>query len=72
MVAIAATLTVQPLDALCHVQHEKSVRVLERCGFLREGSLHRHAVFPNMEDRESQDVYCYVQIHTSGMQVTNT
>ena len=62
VVAIAGALSVRRLYALCHVQHEKSARVLERCGFLREGTLHKYAVFPNLGVPEPQDVYCYAQI----------
>lgn len=61
VVRIAAALTVQRLYALCHVKHERSVRVLERCGFLREGILHRYQVFPNLGVPEAQDVYCYAR-----------
>jgi [ribosomal protein S5]-alanine N-acetyltransferase len=62
MVDIAATLSVRRLYALCHVQHQRSARVLERCGFVREGTLHKHTVFPNLGVPEPQDVYCYAQI----------
>lgn len=62
MVNIAAALSVRRLYALCHVQHERSVRVLERCGFVREGTLQKHTVFPNLGVPEPQDVYCYAQM----------
>lgn len=61
VVNIATTLSVRRLYALCHVQHEKSVRVLERCGFDREGTLRKHTVFPNLGMAEPQDVYCYAK-----------
>ena len=61
VVNIAAAMSVRRLYALCHVQHEKSVRVLERCGFVREGTLHKHTVFPNLGVPEPQDVYCYAR-----------
>ena len=61
MVRIAASLEVQRLYALCHVAHEKSVRVLERSGFVREGILHRYQVFPNLGTPAAQDVCCYVR-----------
>ena len=60
MVQIAARLAVQRLYALCHVDHARSMRVLERCAFVREGILHRYQVFPNMEASAAQDVCCYV------------
>ena len=47
---------------LGHVEHTKSVRVLERSGFVREGILHKHTVFPNLGMPEPQDVYCYAQM----------
>jgi len=62
VVNIAATLSVRRLYALCHVHHEKSVRVLERCGFVREGTLQGHTVFPNLGVSEPQDVYCYARM----------
>jgi [ribosomal protein S5]-alanine N-acetyltransferase len=62
VVNIAAALSVRRLYALCHVQHEKSAGVLERCRFIREGVLHKHTVFPNLGMPEPQNVYCYAQI----------
>jgi RimJ/RimL family protein N-acetyltransferase len=61
IVNIAAALAVERLYALCHVEHEKSVRVLERCGFEREGILRKYLVFPNLGVSEAQDVYCYAR-----------
>ena len=49
------------LYALCHTSNEQSTRVLERCGFRREGILEKHTVFPNLGDPEPQDVYCYAR-----------
>jgi len=62
VVNIAAAVSVRRLYALCHVRHEKSVRVLERCAFVREGVLHKHTIFPNLGLPEPQDVYCYAQL----------
>jgi RimJ/RimL family protein N-acetyltransferase len=62
VVRIAETVNVRRLYALCHVSHDKSARVLERCGFIREGTLHKHSVFPNLGVAEPQDVYCYAQL----------
>lgn len=50
---------VRRLYALCHVQHDRSMRVLRRCGFEREAILRRHTVFPNLGVPEPQDVCCY-------------
>jgi len=62
VVRIAEVASVRRLYALCHVSHDKSARVLERCGFIREGTLHKHSVFPNLGTAEPQDVYCYAQL----------
>lgn len=62
MVAVAASLSVRRLYALCHVQHARSVRVLERCGFEAEGVLRSCQVFPNLGVPEPQDVYCYARL----------
>ena len=62
VINIAAAVTVRRLYALCHVRHEKSLRVLERCGFSREGVLRQHVVFPNLGAPEPQDVFCYARI----------
>jgi RimJ/RimL family protein N-acetyltransferase len=34
--------------ATCHVDNERSVRLLERAGFTREGRLARHGIYPNL------------------------
>jgi ribosomal-protein-alanine N-acetyltransferase len=34
--------------ATCHVDNERSVRLLERAGFAREGRLARHGIYPNL------------------------
>jgi ribosomal-protein-alanine N-acetyltransferase len=41
--------------AACNVDNERSVRLLQRAGFLLEGRLARHAVYPNLgpEPRDS-------------------
>jgi RimJ/RimL family protein N-acetyltransferase len=62
MVAVAASLSARRLYALCHVQHARSVRFLERCGFEAEGVLRRYQVFPNLGVPEPQDVYCYARL----------
>jgi RimJ/RimL family protein N-acetyltransferase len=57
--ALAPELGVRRLYALCHTDHLASRRVLEKCGFQREGLLHRHAEFPNLAPGERLDVLCY-------------
>lgn len=62
MVALAAELRVRRLYALCHADHPASQRVLERCGFAREGVLRRHTEFPNLSPGEPADVLCYARV----------
>jgi RimJ/RimL family protein N-acetyltransferase len=52
--------------ALCHVSHADSIRVLERCGFAREATLTKYAVFPNLGDDTPQDVACHVRSGHAG------
>jgi RimJ/RimL family protein N-acetyltransferase len=59
MVELAPRLGLRRLYALCHVDHGASARVLDKCGFTREGILRRHAPFPNLGLDEPCDVYCY-------------
>ena len=59
MVALAPTLGVRRLYALCHPQHQASWHVLEKCGFAREGTLRRHSEFPNLQPGVPDDVWCY-------------
>jgi RimJ/RimL family protein N-acetyltransferase len=55
----AADLGVERVYALCHPDHRASARVLEKCGFLSEGTLHRYAHFPNLAPGAPSDVLCY-------------
>ena len=59
IVGMASGLGVRRLYALCHPDHRASWRVLEKCGFRREGVLHRHAEFPNLEPGTPLDAMCY-------------
>jgi ribosomal-protein-alanine N-acetyltransferase len=59
VVDLAQSLEVIRLYALCHASHAASIRVLERCGFLREATLTAHLVFPNLGDDTPQNVACY-------------
>ena len=47
MTELAAVLGVVRLEALCHPDNRASARVLGKVGFVREGVLRRHTVFPN-------------------------
>ena len=62
MVTLAAGLGVRRLYALCHPDHPASRRVLEKCGFAREGLLRRHSEFPNLRPGEPADVLCYATV----------
>ncbi len=46
------------LHAVCHAEHRASRRVLEKCGFQREGRLRNHFLFPNLSPRPC-DVLAY-------------
>ena len=60
--ALADTLAVRRLHALVHTAHSASARVLDRCGFKREGVLESYQVFPNLGTAEPQDVFCYSRV----------
>lgn len=59
MVQVATGLALARFYALCHTQHSASQRVLEKCGFSREGILRQHTHFPNLPPPQLCDVYCY-------------
>ena len=62
MVEVARGAGVLRLYALCHTDHAASVRVLEKAGFAREGTLRRYFVFPNLSPGEPLDVLCYALV----------
>lgn len=47
------------LYAVCHVENLASARVLEKAGFVREGLLRSHLVFPNLGVSPLSDVFFY-------------
>lgn len=59
MVGIAPEVGVQRLFAHIHTQHRTSARVLEKCGFILEGSLSHSTKFPNLTTDQPTDVLCY-------------
>jgi ribosomal-protein-alanine N-acetyltransferase len=59
---VAAQIGLRRIYALCHTEHPASVRVLEKCGFIREGILRRHSIFPNLDTCKLCDVLCYALI----------
>jgi len=62
MVEVARSVGVRRLYALCHTEHCASWRVLEKCGFIREGILRCHSEFPNLAPSEICDVLCYAKV----------
>jgi RimJ/RimL family protein N-acetyltransferase len=59
MVDIASSTGVRRLYAICHHEHRASWRVLEKCGFEREGTLRSYVTFPNLGSDAPADVLCY-------------
>lgn len=61
MADLAPRLGVVRLYALCHTDHRASWRVLEKCGFTREGILRSYAPFPNIAAAPA-DMFCYARV----------
>jgi ribosomal-protein-alanine N-acetyltransferase len=59
MRSLALRLGVVRLSAICHPDHRASWRVLQKCGFVREGLLRGHAQFPNIAPGVASDVLSY-------------
>lgn len=68
IVGAAASLGIVRLFACCHTEHAASCRVLEKCGFIREGILYRYSEFPNLGEGPL-DVVCYSRILASPSRV---
>jgi ribosomal-protein-alanine N-acetyltransferase len=62
MVDLARRLNVVRLYAICHPQHRPSAHVLEKGGFVLEGTLRKYIEFPNLLPNEPSDVLCYATI----------
>ena len=62
IVETARAVGIRRLYAICHTEHRASWRVLEKCGFLREGVMHRYTEFPNLRRGELFDVFCYALV----------
>lgn len=59
MVELAPRIGIRVLTASCHADHAASARVLEKCGFVKDGLLRRHMVFPNIASDEPLDVLSF-------------
>lgn len=62
VVEIARRVGLVRLYALSHVDYRASARVLEKCGFAREGVLKSYADFPNLGVEGPCDVACFARI----------
>jgi len=61
MVELAQQTGVERLEAICHVDHQVSANVLEKCGFRQEEVRGEHFVFPNLAPQKKSDVARYVR-----------
>lgn len=59
MVALARSLPIRGIYALCHTQHRASAHVLEKTGFRFDTRLTSHTEFPNLDPGRKQDVLRY-------------
>ena len=62
VVALAAEVGLRRLHAKCHPEHHASQRILEKCGFAREGLLRRYSELPNLRPGEPSDVLIYARV----------
>jgi ribosomal-protein-alanine N-acetyltransferase len=62
MVTLARRLHVIRLYALCHPAHGASQRVLDKCGFIKEGTWQQHSVFPNIAPEQPVDTDCFTKL----------
>jgi [ribosomal protein S5]-alanine N-acetyltransferase len=62
MLALSDAHDVVRLQAICHVDHLASARVLEKSGLVFEGILRAHTVFPNAGLASPQDVRCFARV----------
>ncbi|HEX3894187.1 MAG TPA: GNAT family protein [Terracidiphilus sp.] len=61
MVDLAEQLGVRRLEAECHVEHQASGHVMEKCGFTTEGVRPAHTEFPNLAPHVKCDVLTYAR-----------
>lgn len=61
MADLAYELGVRRVEAICHIDHRASARVLEKCQFQMEEILHQHTEFPNLAPGQKSDVLSYAR-----------
>jgi ribosomal-protein-alanine N-acetyltransferase len=59
---LASRLGLHRVYAVCHPEHRASWRVMEKCGFRREGILRGRTHFPNLQPGIASDVLCYATV----------
>ena len=62
LVGVSPEIGIRRLYACCHPAHKASARVLEKCGFVLEGTLQRPSAFPNIDNAGPNDVLCYARV----------
>ena len=62
VLALARSTDLWRVEAICHHEHVRSARVLEKCGFELEGTLRRHSIFPNHIPEIPQDVLLFALV----------
>lgn len=65
---LAFGLGLNRLHGVCHPEHRASWRVMEKCGFTREGILPVYAQFPNLAPGVAADVVCFAASFDTGWQ----
>lgn len=65
---LASLLGVLRLYAVCHFDNRASWRVMEKCGFRREGILRGRGHFPNLQPGHAADVLCYAMFFDANPQ----
>ena len=63
MIALARSLGIQRLDAMCHAHHSASLHVLLKCGFVLQDEL--FFSFPNLGSREPERTLRYSLLHST-------
>lgn len=62
IVRLAPILGIVRLYAMCYPTHRASINVLQKCGFVFEGILRRHAEFPNLAPNVALDSLSFSRV----------